>query len=213
VWGKGKKGVSVIKDQRVNLISNDERKRRKKLVKDEPKSLPLSDSSQFFFFLRKNGNTSNWIHQDYFFLERERWERKNVVIFNSLGSFHGRALRRSSGTVVGIRAGSLATLGSTGIRIVVLDGERSSSRCSIGHRGGVGSRHSVIRFLLLLHLLLLVRFVLVIGLVQRGYFLLECFDTFLQNVHLGFVFLLDRLDPDAVLLVHAELARFELGDL
>jgi hypothetical protein len=50
VWGKGKKGVSVIKDQRVNLISNDERRRRKKLVKDEPKSLPLSDSSQFFLF-------------------------------------------------------------------------------------------------------------------------------------------------------------------
>jgi hypothetical protein len=25
----------------------------------------------FSFFLRKNGNTSNWIHQDYF-LERER---------------------------------------------------------------------------------------------------------------------------------------------
>jgi hypothetical protein len=53
VWGKGKKGVSVIKDQRVNLISNDERKRRKKLVKDEPKSLPLSDSSQFFFFFKE----------------------------------------------------------------------------------------------------------------------------------------------------------------
>lgn len=174
---------------------------------------PIHRSFSFFFKEERQHIKLDSSRLFFFFIERERLGRKNVVIFNSSGSFHGRALRRSSGTVVGIRTGSLATLGSTGIRIVVLDGERSSSRRRIGHRGGVGSRHSVIRFLLLLHLLLLVRFVLVIGLVQRGYFLLECFDTFLQNVHLGFVFLLDRLDPDAVLLVHAELARFELGDL
>jgi hypothetical protein len=136
-----------------------------------------------FSFLRKNGNTSNLIHQEFFFrgLERERVGRKMLLFqIPRRRSSLKIALRRSSGTVVvRIRSRSLATLRSTRSRIVVLDSERRRiSRCScVGSSSS--SRHSIIRFLLLLHLLLLVRFVLVIGLVQRGHFLLECFDTFL----------------------------------
>lgn len=161
------------------------KKRKDKFdTKDEPKTLPFLVSSRFsLFFFKEERQHIKFDSSRIFFrgLERERVGRKMLLFqIPRRRSSLKIALRRSSGTVVvRIRSRSLATLRSTRSRIVVLDSERRRiSRCScVGSSSS--SRHSIIRFLLLLHLLLLVRFVLVIGLVQRGHFLLECFDTFL----------------------------------
>lgn len=54
---------------------------------------------------------------------------------------------------------------------------------------------------------------LFVGFVQLGNLPLEVFDALLERLHFGLVFPLDRLEPDASLLLLAELRRFQLRDL